>query len=78
MSSTASETLTRETATVFPAPAEPTHFARMGAVYAWVIVTLGIFMLAGTLSGMERGAEAADTGVPRTETVTTVVVDTTR
>jgi hypothetical protein len=76
MSSTATETQTRETATIVPAPVEPTHFARMGGVYAWVVVTLGIFMLAGTLSGIERGTEATDTGIQGTETVT--VVDTAR
>jgi hypothetical protein len=73
MSSTDRQTLTRETATIRPAPAGPTHFARMGGLYAWIVVTLGIFMLAGMLSGMERGSEAADTGVQRTETVSTVV-----
>jgi hypothetical protein len=67
MSSTATETLTHETAMIRTAPtdttdpdAEETHFARMAGLYAWILVTLAIFMIAGMLSGIQKSQAATE------------------
>ena len=62
MSSAATETVTHDNGTIRPARAEQSHVARMAALYAWIGVTLAIFVLAGMLAGMED-AQATVEGV---------------
>ena len=77
---TTSDTFTHEHVTIHTAPAETTrsepiqrtHFTRMGGIYAWALVTLAIFFLAAMLAGMEDNRVAADSDVPRLESVSAV------
>jgi hypothetical protein len=77
MSSTANETLTHEYATTRTGPVETirhasperTHFTRMAGLYAWIIVTLAIFLIAATLSGIQKSQAAADPDVRPVESV---------
>ncbi|HEV7849408.1 MAG TPA: hypothetical protein VGO88_08820 [Mycetocola sp.] len=77
MSSTFSEAFTDENArihtgpleTIRPAAPERTHFARMAGLYAWILVTLAIFLIAATLSGIQKNQAAAGPEGSEVETV---------
>ncbi|WP_411720748.1 hypothetical protein [Mycetocola sp.] len=77
MSSTASDTFTQENAiiqtapaeTIRPAASERTHFTRMAGFYAWILVTLAIFLIAAMLSGIQKSQAAADPDVRSVESV---------
>jgi hypothetical protein len=74
-----SETLTHEHATIHTSPGEPnrpariarTHFTRLGGLYAWILVTLAIFLLAAMLSGIQKGEASTVSGPSSVESVGT-------
>jgi len=68
---TTSETFTHEHTTIHtrpiesirPAPIARTHFTRMAGLYAWILVTLAIFLIAGMLSGIQKSQAPAGLNV---------------
>lgn len=80
MSSTITETFASDVAAVRTAPIETIratrfgekHFTRMGGVYAWALVTVAIFFLAGVLASMEDSRAAAGSEVGRVDSVSSV------
>ena len=69
MSNTPTHTFAHENVAADPVRMEPTHFVRMAALYAWIAVTLAIFVIAATLAGVEDAQATPEPGSEQVQVV---------